>query len=170
MIVLIRKRKFLTNGDLVKHIGPLPEEVDEIDMKVNLRGTKKPGIYFIYDSSTSLLKIQIRYTTLNIKVDPQDSQYSLENLFQNKDVKKNDKNEENNVPVPAPVVVNEDIEIIGKIFQDTDAKTMYKVKSVLNENEIEVVEFEFMSQYEFGEQITYNKSKAMLLISEQDNN
>ena len=57
-------------------------------MKVNLRGTKNTGIDFIYDYSTSLLKIQIRYTTLNIKVDPQDSQYSLENLFQNKDVKK----------------------------------------------------------------------------------
>ena len=165
-----KKRKFLSNGDIVKRIGPLPEEVGKIDMKVNLRGTKNTGIDFIYDSSTSLLKIQIRYTKLNIKVDPQDSQYSLENLFQNKDVEKNDKNEENNVPVPAPVVVNEDIDIIGKIFHDTDAKTMYKVKSVLNENEIEVVEYEFMRQYEFGEQITYNKSKAMLLISEQDNN
>ena len=85
-------------------------------------------------------------------------------------MQKNDKNEENNVPVPAPVVVNEDIDIIGKIFHDSDAKTMYKVKSVLNDNEIEVVEYEFMRQYEFGEQITYNKSKAMLLISEQDNN
>ena len=131
-----KKRKFLSNGDIVKRIGPLPEEVGKIDMKVNLRGTKNTGIDFIYDSSTSLLKIQIRYTKLNIKVDPQDSQYSLENLFQNKDVEKNDKNEENIVPVPAPVVENEDIEIIAKLFHDSDANTMYKVKSFLNENEI----------------------------------
>ena len=41
---------------------------------------------------------------------------------------------------------------------------------IKNSLEIEVVEYEFMRQFEFGEQITYNKSKAMLLISKQDFN
>ena len=52
-------RKFLSNSDLVKHIRPLPEEVNENDMKVKLRDTNKLGIVFVYDSSISLLKIWI---------------------------------------------------------------------------------------------------------------
>ena len=156
-----KKRKFLSNGDLVKRIGPLPEEVDEIDMKVNLRGTKKPGIDFIYDSSTSLFKIQIRHTTLNIVAGPH---LSLENLF-------HDSNKEINVTLPAPVTENKVIEgDIGHIFYDTQQKSWYKVKSILNENEIEVISFDFMHDEEFGERIIYNKSKAIKLMNEQENN
>ena len=156
-----KKRKFLSNGDLVKRIGPLPEEVDEMDMKVNLRGTKKPGIDFIYDSSTSLFKIQIRHTTLNIVAGPH---LSLENLF-------HDSNKEINVTLPAPVTENKVIEgDIGHIFYDTQQKSWYKVKSILNENEIEVISFDFMHDEEFGERIIYNKSKAIKLMNEQENN
>ena len=36
-------------------------------MKVHLRGTKTNGIDFVYDSTTSLLKIQVPYTTLTVK-------------------------------------------------------------------------------------------------------
>ena len=36
-------------------------------MKVYLRGTKTNGIDFVYDSTTSLLKIQVRYTILTVK-------------------------------------------------------------------------------------------------------
>ena len=81
--VLIRKkyRTILSNGYLVKRIGLLPDEVAEIDMKVKLRITNKPGIDFVYDSSTSLLKIQIQYTILNIV---SDHQLLLENLFHNR--------------------------------------------------------------------------------------
>ena len=36
-------------------------------MKVHLRGTKTNSIDFVCDSTTSLLKIQVRYTTLTVK-------------------------------------------------------------------------------------------------------
>ena len=62
-----KSRRYLSNGDIVKRVGPLPDEVNEVDMKVHLRGTNTNRIEFVYDSTTSLLKIQVCYTTLNIK-------------------------------------------------------------------------------------------------------
>lgn len=62
-----KKRRYLSNSNIIKRVDPLPDEVNEAEMKVHLRGTNKNGIDFIYDSTTSLLKIQIRYTTLIVK-------------------------------------------------------------------------------------------------------
>ena len=106
-----KKRKFLSNGDLVKHIRPLPDKVSEIDMKVKLRGTNISDIDFVYDSSTSILKIQIRYTILNIVAGPQ---LLLENLF-------HDRNEETTIPLPAPIIPDETIHtLLNNLFYDTE--------------------------------------------------
>ena len=106
-----KRRKFLSNGDLVKRIGPLPEEVNENDMKVKLRGTNKPGIDFVYDSSISLLKIQIQYTFLNIVAGPQ---LMLDNLL-------HDRNEETTISLLNQIILDKiTATIVNKSFYNTE--------------------------------------------------
>ena len=155
-----KRRKFLSNGDLVKRIGPLPEEVNENDMKVKLRGTNKPGIDFVYDSSISLLKIQIRYTFLNIVAGPQ---LMLDNLL-------HDENKETTISLPNQIIPDEtNATIVNKSFYDIEFSSWFKVKSILNENEVQVVLYDFMKDTELDETRTYDRNKAILLINQQEN-
>lgn len=58
------------------------------------------------------------------------------------------------------------IRLLAKFFFDLDSSSWYKVKSVLDRNEIEVVSFDYMRNEEFSEQNNYNKNKAILLVNE----
>ena len=54
---------------------------------------------------------------------------------------------------------------INKLFYDTETLSWYKNKSILNENEIQVVLFDFMKDIELDESINYNKRKAFLYLT-----
>ena len=43
------------------------------------------------------------------------------------------------------------------------------MKSILNENEVQVVLYDFMKDTELDETHTYDRNKAILLINQQEN-
>ena len=51
------------------------------------------------------------------------------------------------------------VKVVDKLFYDTETLSWYKVKSILNKNEVQVVLFDFMKDVELDERINYNKSK-----------
>ena len=108
--VLIQKRKFLSNRDLVKYIEPLSKEVNKTDMKVKLRGTNKPVIDFFW-LLYIIIKMKIWNTILNIVANPY---LLLENIFHNR-------NKGKIILLPADIILDETTYILlKKLFYNTE--------------------------------------------------
>ena len=123
-----KQRMYLSSGDTIKRISPLPVNVDDSKIKIKVRRQKGHGLDLVYDRKTEEIKLFVRYTFL--QVNNEETLMDLTHLM-NYEVPEND-----NVSVAS--ISNNDI--IGKIFFDCEKNKLLKVVSVVNSNSIKVIE------------------------------
>ena len=139
-------------------------------MKVHLRGTKTNSIDFVYDSTTSLLKIQVRYTTLTVKAGHHVTFQQLlneVNCSNGSSIQVVNEVNHDNQPGSDHKDNHVDLSLINESFWDSDSNVNYKVKSLINDQLIKVICYDFMLDQESGDEIEYSKSQAIKFINQQ---
>ena len=61
-----KQRTYVTSGNTIKRICPLPLEVDDCQVQIKLRRQVSYGIDFIYDTLTEEMKLFVRYTMIQV--------------------------------------------------------------------------------------------------------